>query len=99
MFALAGWTGSILVSTFNARVCMMLSGLVTLIGFVLNSLVVNMKYLFITHSLIAGDLPSIIKLKQNRTNKTVETFDVDRSYRYRNDGHSVLNTVESLIDT
>ncbi|KAK6196131.1 hypothetical protein SNE40_001417 [Patella caerulea] len=54
MFALAGWTGSILVSTFNARVCVMLSGLVTLIGFVLSSLVVNMKYLFITYSLIAG---------------------------------------------
>ncbi|ESO82493.1 hypothetical protein LOTGIDRAFT_134531 [Lottia gigantea] len=54
MFAISGFMGTILINMFNVRVCVMVSGVVTLIGFSLSSIVTDMRYLFITYSLIGG---------------------------------------------
>ncbi|XP_050405728.1 monocarboxylate transporter 9 isoform X2 [Patella vulgata] len=54
MFALAGIIASNVISVFNSRTCVMLSGVVTLVGFTLSRFVTDIKYLFITYSFIAG---------------------------------------------
>ncbi|XP_050405703.1 monocarboxylate transporter 12 [Patella vulgata] len=54
MFALTVFVGSIVINLFNARTCVMLSGLLTLVGFTLSSFVNDIKLLFVTYSLIAG---------------------------------------------
>ncbi|KAK6196068.1 hypothetical protein SNE40_001363 [Patella caerulea] len=54
MFALSGFVGSIIINIFNVRTCVVLSGLMSLIGFGLSSLVTDFKLLFLTFGLIAG---------------------------------------------
>ncbi|KAK6196126.1 hypothetical protein SNE40_001412 [Patella caerulea] len=54
MFALTVFVGSIVINLFNARTCVMLSGVLTLVGFTLSSFVTDIKLLFFTYSLIAG---------------------------------------------
>ncbi|XP_050415866.1 monocarboxylate transporter 9 isoform X3 [Patella vulgata] len=54
MFALSGFVGSIVINLFNVRTCVVLSGLMSLVGFGLSSLVTDFKFLFLTFGLIAG---------------------------------------------
>ncbi|KAK6196127.1 hypothetical protein SNE40_001413 [Patella caerulea] len=54
MFCLGGLLGTIVIHLSSTRTCVMLSGLLTLTGFTLSFLVTDIKYLFITYSLIAG---------------------------------------------
>ncbi|XP_050415837.1 monocarboxylate transporter 13 [Patella vulgata] len=53
-FALLGFIGSTVINIFNVRTCVILSGLMSLAGFGLSSLVTDVKHLFITFGLIAG---------------------------------------------
>ncbi|KAK6196069.1 hypothetical protein SNE40_001364 [Patella caerulea] len=53
-FALLGFVGSIVINIFNVRTCVILSGLMSLVGFGLSSLVTDINHLFITFGLIAG---------------------------------------------
>ncbi|KAK6196151.1 hypothetical protein SNE40_001433 [Patella caerulea] len=54
MFMLSAFIGSIVINVFNVRTCVMLSGLISLVGFVISSMVTDFRLLFLTFGLIAG---------------------------------------------
>ncbi|XP_050414943.1 monocarboxylate transporter 3 isoform X2 [Patella vulgata] len=54
MFMLSAFIGSIIINVFNVRTCVMLSGLVSLVGFGISSIVTDFRLLFLTFGLIAG---------------------------------------------
>ncbi|ESP01707.1 hypothetical protein LOTGIDRAFT_225181 [Lottia gigantea] len=59
MFALSGFLGSFIINISNVRTCVMLSGLLALVGFATSSIVTDHRILFITYGIIAGIGPAM----------------------------------------
>ncbi|ESO86340.1 hypothetical protein LOTGIDRAFT_167154 [Lottia gigantea] len=54
MFAFTGILASVIINTFNVRVCVMASGIFTVVGFTMSYFVQDFKLLFLTYGLIGG---------------------------------------------
>ncbi|XP_067670402.1 monocarboxylate transporter 12-like [Haliotis asinina] len=54
MFALAGPVASFVINVFSCRTCVVMSGIVMLVGFACSSLVTDIRLLFLTYALVAG---------------------------------------------
>ncbi|ESP01706.1 hypothetical protein LOTGIDRAFT_238184 [Lottia gigantea] len=54
MTGLTGLLGSLLINTFNVRICIICSAFLNLIGFAVSGVVTDINILFITYSFIAG---------------------------------------------
>ncbi|XP_067670408.1 monocarboxylate transporter 12-like [Haliotis asinina] len=54
MFALAGPVASFVINVFSCRTCVVMSGIVMLVGFACSSLVTDIRLLFMTYALVAG---------------------------------------------
>ncbi|XP_046545777.1 monocarboxylate transporter 12-like [Haliotis rubra] len=54
MFALAGPVASFVISVFSCRTCVVMSGIVMLVGFACSCLVTDIRLLFMTYAVVAG---------------------------------------------
>ncbi|XP_046560139.1 monocarboxylate transporter 12-like [Haliotis rubra] len=54
MFALAGPVASFVINVFSCRTCVVMSGIVMLVGFACSCLVADIRLLFMTYAVVAG---------------------------------------------
>ncbi|XP_046559510.1 monocarboxylate transporter 12-like [Haliotis rubra] len=54
MFALAGPVASVIINMFDCRTCVVMSGVLMMTGFATSFLVTDIRFLFLTFSLVAG---------------------------------------------
>ncbi|XP_048247137.1 monocarboxylate transporter 12-like [Haliotis rufescens] len=54
MFALAGPVASLVINVFGCRTCVVVSGILMMIGFASSSLVTDIRMLFMTYAVVAG---------------------------------------------